>query len=171
MDFSGFVSLGNYKSVAKTYSYLAFWYLYVATLLLTKTDAQHESFKLSFIWDEMRTAAWETAPQIALRDCSEQVMGQGRYIRFWWRGNSMQSSAYFIKGFLLVWVIDVIMKGFSAFLDTRRCKDWNHEISSWKYLPDSLEHRVSPSPPWTPSGVLKANSCSNTGVNHHRGRR
>ena len=25
---------------------------------------------------------------------------------------------------------DVIMKGFSAFLDMRRCKDWDHEISS-----------------------------------------
>ena len=124
----------------------------------------------------MRTAAWETAPQIALRDCSEQVMGQGQYIRFWWRGNSMQSSAYFIRVFLLVWIIDVIMKGFSAFLDTRRCKDWNHEISSWNYLskdqsPDSLEHREPPSPPWTPSGVLRANSCSSTGVSLHRGRR
>ena len=25
---------------------------------------------------------------------------------------------------------DVIMKGFSDFLDKKRCKDWNHEISS-----------------------------------------
>ena len=175
MDFSGFIFLGNYKSVAKTYSYLAFWYLYVATLLLTKKDAQHESFKLSFIWDKMRTAAWETAPQIALRDGSKQAMGEGQYIRFWWRGNSMKSSAYFIRDFLLVWVIDVIMKGFSAFLDMRRCKDWNHGISSWKYLSEDLFHQIpwstAPwSPPWMPSGVLKVNSCSSIGFSLHRGR-
>ena len=83
MDFSGFISLGNYKSVAKTYSCFAFLYLYVATLLLTEKDAQHESFKLSFIWDKMRTAAWETAPQIALRDCSTEAAGEGQCVRFW----------------------------------------------------------------------------------------
>ena len=82
MDFSGFISLGNYKSVAKTYSCFAFLYLYVATLLLTEKDAQHESFKLSFIWDKMRTAAWETAPQIALRDCCKETEGEGQCIRF-----------------------------------------------------------------------------------------
>ena len=39
----------------------------------------------------------------------------------------------------------------------RRCKDWDHEISSWKYLaiqrpvtPVFLEHRMSHSLPWTP---------------------
>ena len=25
---------------------------------------------------------------------------------------------------------DIIMKGFSAFLDMKRCKDWDHEINS-----------------------------------------
>ena len=29
---------------------------------------------------------------------------------------------------------DVTTKGFSAFLDMKRCKDWDHEISSGKYL-------------------------------------
>ena len=176
MDFSGFIFLGNYKSVAKTYSYLAFWYLYVATLLLTKKDAQHESFKLSFIWDKMRTAAWETAPQIALRDCSKQVMGEGQYIRFWWRGNSMKSSAYFIRDFLLVWVIDVIMKEFSAFLDNEEMQgleSWNQflKISVRRPVPpDSLEHRAPWSSHWMPSGVLKVNSCSSIGFSLHRGR-
>ena len=31
----------------------------------------------------MRTAAQETAPQIALRDCSKEIVGEGQYIRFW----------------------------------------------------------------------------------------
>ena len=34
---------------------------------------------VSFIWGKMRTAAWETAPQRALRNCSREVVG-GRSI-------------------------------------------------------------------------------------------
>ena len=29
---------------------------------------------------------------------------------------------------------DVTMKGFSAFLDMRRCKDWHHEIGIMKLI-------------------------------------
>ena len=64
--------------------------------------AQCESSELSFIWVKMRMTAWETAPQIALRDCSKQAAGEGRCIRFWWRKSSVQSSTYFTKGFLLI---------------------------------------------------------------------
>ena len=42
-----------------------------------------ESYKFSFIWGKMRTAAREAAPQIALRDCSKAAVGEGQYIRFW----------------------------------------------------------------------------------------
>ena len=35
---------------------------------------------LSFIWGKIRTAAWEAAPHIALRNCSKE---RGQYIRFW----------------------------------------------------------------------------------------
>ena len=31
----------------------------------------------------MRTAAWEIAPQRALRDCSKEAVGKIQYIRFW----------------------------------------------------------------------------------------
>jgi len=41
--------------------------------LLNLKNAQHEICKLSFIWGKMRAAAWETAPQIALRNCSKEV--------------------------------------------------------------------------------------------------
>ena len=34
-----------------------------------------ESSELSFIWGEMRTAVQETAPHIALRNCSKEVEG------------------------------------------------------------------------------------------------
>ena len=40
-----------------------------------KKDVQLESCELDFIWDKMRTAAWETAPQLVLRDCSKEAGG------------------------------------------------------------------------------------------------
>ena len=49
----------------------------------TKKDVQLESCKLSFIWGKMRTAAREAAPQIALRDCSKEVVGESQYRGFW----------------------------------------------------------------------------------------
>ena len=70
--------------------------------VLTKQDVPCESCELSFIGGKMRTAAWEIAPQLVLRDCSKEVVGKGQYIRFWWRGNSMPSSAYFTRDSLLV---------------------------------------------------------------------
>ena len=61
-----------------------------------------ESCELSFIWGKVKTAAWETAPQRVLRKCSREIVGEGQYTRFWWRGSSMQSSTYFTRGFLLI---------------------------------------------------------------------
>ena len=40
---------------------------------------QRESCELSFIWGKMRTIVWETAFQIALRNCSKEV-GRGARI-------------------------------------------------------------------------------------------
>ena len=42
---------------------------------LLKKDVQLENCELSFIWGKMRTAAWEAASQIALRDCSKAAVG------------------------------------------------------------------------------------------------
>ena len=41
-------------------------------------------------WIEMRTAAPERALQITLRDSFKEVLGEGQYMRFWWRKSSMQ---------------------------------------------------------------------------------
>ena len=38
------------------------------------------SHELSFIWGKMRTIAQETAPQVALTDCSKEVVGGGQYM-------------------------------------------------------------------------------------------
>ena len=51
----------------------------------------------------MRTVAQETAPQVALRDCSKEVGGNVNiYDLGEGRGGSVQSSLCFTKGFLLV---------------------------------------------------------------------
>ena len=41
--------------------------------------AQCESCELSFIWVKLRMTAWETAPQIAFRDCSKEAVGRNQY--------------------------------------------------------------------------------------------
>lgn len=80
---------------------------------------------------------------------------------------SVQSSAYFITGFLLVMRADVTTEeGMQCFSRCERCKDWGHEISSWKYRtikepvpPDSLEPRA-PHSHLSPSGMLKVISLA-----------
>ena len=49
----------------------------------------------------MRTAAWETAPQIALRNCSKEVGGKDSIYVILVKGEYMQLSIYF---FLQVFV-------------------------------------------------------------------
>ena len=41
--------------------------------MLFRSKKMHNVRLESFIWDKMKTAAQETAPQIALRDCSKEA--------------------------------------------------------------------------------------------------
>ena len=41
--------------------------------LKKKKKVQHEGCELNFIWGKMKTIAWETASQRALRDCWEEA--------------------------------------------------------------------------------------------------
>ena len=45
----------------------------------------------------MRTAAQETAPQIAPRDCSKDIAGEGQYRRFWGKGEFTAIKDLFYK--------------------------------------------------------------------------
>ena len=53
--------------------------------LIEKTGDMHNVIvaKLNFIRGKMRTAAQETVPQMTLRVCSKEAVGEGQYIRFW----------------------------------------------------------------------------------------
>ena len=62
---------------------------------MTLKNAQRESGELNFIGGKVRTAAQETAPQIALKNCSKEAGGKGEYVIFGEEGEYMQSSTYF----------------------------------------------------------------------------
>ena len=79
----------------------------------------------------MRTAVWETAPQIALRDCAKEAVGEGQYMWFWWRGVSYNQALILQKVFWS-WGAVVTMKGFSAFLDTRMWRTDSFAFSTEK---------------------------------------
>ena len=49
----------------------------------TKKMHNVRTVSLSFIGDEVKTTAQETAPQIALKNCCKEAVGEGQYIRFW----------------------------------------------------------------------------------------
>ena len=62
---------------------------------LKKKKHNVESCELSFIGGNMRTAAQETALQIAPRDCSKEVVGKGSIYVILIKREHMQSSTYY----------------------------------------------------------------------------
>ena len=50
----------------------------------------------------MRTADRETAPQITLRDCSKEAVGEDSVYMILLKGEYMQSGTYFSRRLLLV---------------------------------------------------------------------
>ena len=51
----------------------------------------------------MKAAVFKTAPQKALRHCSKEAVGKVSIYVVLVKGEYMQSSTYFSRGFLLVW--------------------------------------------------------------------
>ena len=73
----------------------------------------------------MRTVTQETAPQIALRNCSKEVRGKVSIYAILVKGECMQSNTYFFfcRRFLLVLRSSCHHEKFGAFLDMRKYKD------------------------------------------------
>ena len=103
-------------------------------------NTQRESCKLSLIRGKMRTLAQETASQIALRNCSKEIVGKVIMYVILVKGEYMHSRTYFFlqKVFSRSQGAGITMKNFSAFLDLRRYKNWVHKIGSWKHLSGGL---------------------------------
>ena len=98
----------------------------------------------------MKSIAWETAFQVALRNSSKESRGKSKNRWFLWRGSPCNPALIFCRRLLLV------MKDFSAFLGMRKCETWAHKIFSWKYLttwrlvlPVFFRMPHSWCPPWT----------------------
>ena len=68
----------------------------------THTHTRNESCNLSFIWGNLKTATQKTAPQIALRNCSKEVVGKDSIYEISVKREYIQSSTYFSKRLLLV---------------------------------------------------------------------
>ena len=95
-----------------------------------------------YLGQNVRTIAWKTVSQIALRNSSKEVGWRSVYMWFCWRGN-MGTSTYFFfcKRFLLVMSS---CHHLSIFLDMRGHKNRAHKIGSWKYLPEDLFFQFFP---------------------------
>ena len=81
----------------------------------------------------MKTIAWGTVYQIALRNCSKELERKASmYVILVKREYTKIKHSFQI--FFLKKVSaspeDFIMKDFSAFLDMKRCKNWAHKIIS-----------------------------------------
>ena len=72
----------------------------------------------------MRTVAQEMAPQIALRNCSREATGKGRYIC------DFGEAHIFAEGYCWLRGAGITMKDFTAALDMRRYKSWTRKIRS-----------------------------------------
>ena len=84
-----------------------------------------KSWELYFIWQtKLRTEVWDTASQITLRDCSEEVRGEPGYIQA------------FTTRLLLIKENPISqVKEFSAFLCMGRCKSLGSLKSFLWYIP------------------------------------
>ena len=125
-----------------------------------------ESCELSFIWGKMRTAAWEAASQIALRDCSKVAVGERQYkVLVKGEFNAMKQSFY---KRLFVSHKDLVL------IDMRRFRTEIIKSVPRNYLktcptrfPGAQRASLYPE---LPRGWLKVNSYGSMGFSLHRGR-
>jgi len=72
----------------------------------------------------MKTIIWETAFQIALRNCSKEAMGKVSVMYDFSAGGAYSQALTLAKTGCQSRGADITTKDFSAFLGTRRCKNW-----------------------------------------------
>ena len=85
----------------------------------TGKNTQCKSSNLNLFCILLRTIAWETDTQIALRNCSEKVVGVSRIYVILSKG-FIQSSTHFDGRFYLVMRNRYLRSYFTAFLNMRR---------------------------------------------------
>ena len=143
---------------------------------LKKKCTTFESYKLSFLWGKMRTAAWQRAFQMALKSCSKEARGRSVYKWFW---NVCSQACIFSKRLMLfLWSFasqrnsHLTVTDFRVFLAMEKYKNWAHKTRLWKYLAIQIlvtEHRGDVCTLLSTLNsfldVLKSSSCNNTWFN------
>ena len=119
--------------------------------------AQSESCKLNFIWGKMRTAAQETAFQIALKYCSKELMGIPGYIRVF----QQRACSWNIKKLLLIKENQISQaKELVPFYIWEYARVWAH----WNHFFDMdlncLRLVSCVFTPWVSSGLTIGSFCS-----------
>ena len=134
-------------------------------------DAQHKSCELALL------GAKRGLQPGRQRLFSKETLGEGQYITFRWRESSMQSSAYFTKGFLLI-IRSRCHHGriwcFSRYVEMEGLGSWNQfpQIANYlKVCSTSFPgaQNASFSTLNSLQGILKVSSCSGTGFSLCRG--
>ena len=70
----------------------------------------------------MRTRAWETVSQIALRNCSSEIRGEVSVYGILMKGDARSQAHMLAEECYWSLGADISVNGFSAFLDRRRGK-------------------------------------------------
>ena len=124
----------------------------------------------------------DCSPGDSILDSSERLLqrgGGGRSIyKIWWRGSSVQSSTYFMKGFLLLmrsWCHHARIYCFSRYEEMQGLGSWNQCLRIFNYVKTCSisfpgARTASRSTLNSLQGGLRVNSCGSTGFNLHRGR-
>ena len=73
----------------------------------------------------MKTIVWETAFQIALRKCSKEAVGKVSVMYDFSEGGAYSQALTLAKTGYQSREADITTKDFSAFLGTKRCKNWD----------------------------------------------
>ena len=120
----------------------------------------------------------DCSPGNTTSESSERLLQGGRegqYICNFGEGGVHSINTYLTRDFLVVTRSWCHLEGFSAFLDMR-CKDWAHEIHSWKYQCKDLFHQFSWSikcislHPELPSGCVESQQLQEYRFSPHKGR-
>ena len=124
----------NGKSGGKNVNFAFFSYLYhpfhllLSFLVSTKKRCKMQEFRVKFYLGQNEDCSMGDSTQIVLRKCSNEVVGEVNIILV--KGEFSAIKHVFLqKVFCSCQGADVNMRGFSAFINMKRCKDWDHKTT------------------------------------------
>ena len=89
---------------------------------------------LSFIWGQNRNCSLGDSTSDGSERLLQRHRGESKIYKILVKGDFNAIKCLLYKRLSATQRADVTMKGFSAFLDMRRFKDWHHEIGIMKLI-------------------------------------